>query len=204
VGETASTGVHGANRLASNSLLECIVFGAQMALLKDEVGGMKDEFTGSDFSLYPLSFSLSEVDWLSQQAKIEAIRYELPRLVWQSAGICRERLGLEQAIAQVKLWQQAFISLPLSQFLLQLPPEQPAQIDIPVNIPQVEQCLRLWSETRNLLDIAYLILKSAAFRTESRGGHYRLDYPHTDPDWQVHTLVQYEQWWKSEGLEAGG
>jgi L-aspartate oxidase len=58
----------------------------------------------------------------------------------------------------------------------------------------------LWSETRNLLDIAYLILKSAAFRTESRGGHYRLDYPNPDPNCQAHTLVQYEQWWKSEGL----
>jgi L-aspartate oxidase len=200
VGETASTGVHGANRLASNSLLECIVFGAQMALLKDEVGVTKDEFTGSDFSLYPLSFSLSERDWLSQQAKIETIRYELPRLVWQSAGICRDRQGLEQAIAQVKLWQQAFIALPLSEFLLQLPPGQPARINIPVNLPIAEQCLRLWSETRNLLDIAYLILKSAAFRTESRGGHYRLDYPNPDPNWQAHTLVQYEQWWKSEGL----
>jgi len=207
VGETASTGVHGANRLASNSLLECVVFGAQMVLLKDELGGMKDEYTGSDFSLYPLSFSLSEVDWLSQQTKIETIRYELPRLVWQSAGICREQQGLERAIAQVKLWQQAFITLPLSQFLLQLPPGQPANINIsnisanlPANFLKIEQCLRLWSETRNLLDIAYLILKSAAFRTESRGGHYRLDYPHTDPHWQAHTLIQYEQWWKSEPI----
>ena len=208
VGETASTGVHGANRLASNSLLECIVFGAQMALFKDELGEMKDEFTKSNFSLDPLSFSLSEVDWLSQQAKIETIRYELPRLVWQSAGICRDRQGLEQAIAQVKLWQQAFITLPLSQFLLQLPPGQPAQINIPVDLPHLptaEQCLRLWSETRNLLDVACLILKSAAFRTESRGGHYRLDYPDADPYWQAHTLVQYEQWWKSdEGLGTRG
>ncbi|URD48276.1 L-aspartate oxidase [Chroococcidiopsis sp. CCNUC1] len=205
VGETASTGVHGANRLASNSLLECVVFGAQMALLKDEVEGRKDEYTGSDFSLYPLSFSLSEIDWLSQQTTIEAIRYELPRLVWQSAGICREQQGLERAIAQVQLWQQAFITLPLSQFLLQLPPGQPAHINVsdlsanlPANSLEIEQSLRLWSETRNLLDIAYLILKSAAFRTESRGGHYRLDYPHTDPHWQAHTLIQYEQWWKSE------
>jgi L-aspartate oxidase len=202
VGETASTGVHGANRLASNSLLECIVFGAQMALLKDELGEMKDEFTKSNLSLDASSFSLSDVDWLNQQAKIESIRYELPRLVWQSAGICRDRQGLEQAIAQVKLWQQAFIGLPLSQFLWQLSPGQPAQINIPVDLPlhlpTADQYLRLWSETRNLLDVAYLILKSAAFRTESRGGHYRLDYPDADPRWQAHTLVQYEQWWKSD------
>ncbi|HBY76779.1 MAG TPA: L-aspartate oxidase, partial [Cyanobacteria bacterium UBA11148] len=57
--------------------------------------------------------------------------------------------------------------------------------------------LRIWGETYNLLDVAYLILKSAAFRTESRGGHYRLDYPQPDPNWQVHTLVQGKHWWKS-------
>ncbi|WP_286132604.1 hypothetical protein [Leptolyngbya sp. O-77] len=53
-------------------------------------------------------------------------------------------------------------------------------------------------ETRNLLDVAYLLVKSAAFRTESRGGHYRSDYPHSDNvDWQAHTLIQAERWWKS-------
>jgi L-aspartate oxidase len=101
---------------------------------------------------------------------------------------------LEKAIAQVKAWQQAFVALPLSQFLQKLSPAQPASF----NLPDTEQHLRLWGETRNLLDIAYLILKSAAFRTESRGGHYRLDYPKLDPEWQVHTLVQHDTWWKSE------
>ncbi len=42
----------------------------------------------------------------------------------------------------------------------------------------------------NLLDIGYLILKSAAFRTESRGGHYRSDYPETAASWEVHTVVE--------------
>jgi L-aspartate oxidase len=192
LGETASTGVHGANRLASNSLLECIVFGAQMADLKVEVGSIKDE-TESNFTLEPLSFTLSKSDWESQQAKIEALREDLPRLVWQGAGICREQEALEAAIAQVKIWQQEFTALPLSQFLLKLPPAQPAIF----NLPNPMQLLRLWAETRNLLDIAYLILKSAAFRTESRGGHYRLDYPQPNPNWQVHTLVEHENWFKS-------
>jgi L-aspartate oxidase len=57
--------------------------------------------------------------------------------------------------------------------------------------------LQLWAETRNLLDIAYLIINSAIFRTESRGGHYRTDYPHTDNSWQVHTLVQGDKWFQS-------
>ncbi|MFB2980444.1 hypothetical protein [Microseira sp. BLCC-F43] len=45
--------------------------------------------------------------------------------------------------------------------------------------------------------MAYLILKSAAFRNESRRGHYRVDYPTSAPNWQVHTLVQQEKWWTS-------
>jgi L-aspartate oxidase len=61
--------------------------------------------------------------------------------------------------------------------------------------------LRLWGETRNLLDLAALILTSAAFRTESRGGHYREDYPDTDPHWQVHTLVQGDRQWTSPPLD---
>jgi len=194
VGETASTGVHGANRLASNSLLECIVFGAQFAHLKDEVGRMKDEI--EDSTTHPSPLILSKSDWINQQTKLEALRQELPRLVWQSAGICREQKGLEAAIAQVENWQQEFAALPLSQFLLNLSPAQPAS----VSLSNAEQLLRLWGETRNLLDVAYLILKSAAFRTESRGGHYRLDYPQPEPSWQVHTLVQHDKWWKSQLL----
>lgn len=196
VGETASTGVHGANRLASNSLLECIVFGAQMAHVKDEVRRMKQEVQASEFILNPLTFSLPDAEWQSQQAQLEAIREKLPRLVWQSAGICREQSRLEVAIATVESWQQDFATLPLSQFLLSLRPNEPVKFDI----PDCDRQLRLWAETRNLLDVAYLILKSAAFRTESRGGHYRLDYPQPDPAWQVHTLVQQSQWWKSEVL----
>lgn len=190
VGETASTGVHGANRLASNSLLECIVFGAQMANIEIDT-----DLAGVDTQVeQSVEFSLSESDWQNQLALLKALRQELPRLVWQSAGICREQKGLETAIAQVETWQQEFAALPLSQFILNLPPAQPASFAL----PDTDQQLRLWAETRNLLDVGYLILKSAAFRTESRGGHYRLDYPQPDPSWQVHTLVQKDIFWKSQ------
>ncbi|MBW4453744.1 MAG: L-aspartate oxidase [Nostoc indistinguendum CM1-VF10] len=189
VGETASTGVHGANRLASNSLLECIVFGAQMGKIELENIGLP-----SETPLLPLQkFSADPSEWHIQQAQLEALREKLPRLVWESAGICREQSRLETAIATVESWQQDFAILPLSKFLLALRTAEPASFDI----PDVERQLRLWAETRNLLDVADLILKSAAFRTESRGGHYRLDYPQPDPNWQVHTLVQKHHWWKS-------
>ncbi|KYC38407.1 L-aspartate oxidase [Scytonema hofmannii PCC 7110] len=193
VGETASTGVHGANRLASNSLLECIVFGAEMAHLKDEVRKIKDELKESHFFLHPLSFILSESEWAYQQEYLEELRQKIPRLVWENAGICREQSGMEAAIATVESWQREIATLPITQFLKSLQPTQSATL----NLPNVERQIRLWAETDNLLDVAYLILKSAAFRTESRGGHYRRDYPHSDPNWQVHTLVQHTKWWKS-------
>ncbi|WP_413172712.1 L-aspartate oxidase [Anabaena azotica] len=192
VGETASTGVHGANRLASNSLLECIVFGAQMANLEDEIL-RKAQTTESASFPNPFFFELSLGDWENQQLQLEAIREKLPRLVWQSAGICREQSSLENAIATVESWQQDFANLPLSKFLQHLRPQESASF----NLPNIDQLLRLWAETHNLLDVAYLILKSAAFRTESRGGHYRLDYPQLAPEWQVHTTIQHHRWWQS-------
>ncbi|MEH2064072.1 MAG: L-aspartate oxidase [Nostoc sp.] len=189
VGETASTGVHGANRLASNSLLECIVFGAQMGQIELENIGLP-----SETPVLPLrKFSVDASEWHIQQGQLEALREKLPRLVWENAGICREESKLETAIATIESWQQDFAAFPLSQFLIALNPAEPASFDL----PDVERQLGLWAETRNLLDVADLILKSAAFRTESRGGHYRLDYPQSDPNWQVHTLVQTNYWWKS-------
>jgi L-aspartate oxidase len=121
------------------------------------------------------------------------LRGQLQQLVWQSAGICRSSAVLENAIAQVEVWQQDFAALPLSQHLMNLHPLKMVRLDL----PDADRQLRAWGEAYNLLDIAHLILKSAIFRTESRGGHYRLDYPQPDPNWQVHTLVQQNRWWKS-------
>ena len=189
VGETASTGVHGANRLASNSLLECIVFGAQMANIDLPVEGLATEVP-----MLPIrEFQTEDDEWHRQQVYLESLRQKLPRLVWHSAGISRSQSGLEAAITTVESWQRDFAALPLSQFLLSLKAAEPARL----KLPDVERQLRLWAETRNLLDVADLILKSAIFRTESRGGHYRSDYPDTDFDWQAHTLIQKNHWWKS-------
>ncbi|MGB7442348.1 MAG: L-aspartate oxidase [Coleofasciculaceae cyanobacterium] len=192
VGETASTGVHGANRLASNSLLECLVFGAQLRNLKPEDLQKVDDNCPQEVEA--LVFE-NQVDtcWATQAQQMAELRSELQRLVWQSAGICRSEAVLSEAIAQVKIWREEFTRLPLSQQLLNLPPCKTLRF----NLAGVEQQLRIWAETYNLLDVAYLILKSANFRQESRGGHYRLDHPQADPNWQVHTLVQKNRWWKS-------
>jgi L-aspartate oxidase len=190
VGETASTGVHGANRLASNSLLECLVFGAQMAHLKVEGGREKAEENEEDSGeRFVKSIGVWEI------VAIDKLRFELPQLVWQNAGICRGQADLESAIARIEIWRQEFIALPLSQTLLKLRPGK--IIDFSPADEETRLLLRNWGEVGNLLDIGYLILKSAVFRTESRGGHYRLDYPLTEVDWCRHTLIQNNNWGKS-------
>ena len=100
---------------------------------------------------------------------------------------------MKNAIAKIQSWQTQLRSLNCNQYLEQLSPSK----TIKFANPEAESNLRIYAETLNLLDIAYLILQSALFRNESRGGHYRLDYPQTDPNWQVHTIVTQGIWQKS-------
>lgn len=182
VGENASTGVHGANRLASNSLLECLVYGAQLKTLT-----LAEEIT-QVANVPPAKANLDD-DWLAPLARW---RHELPQLIWNNAGISRKQEQMEQAIAQVKGWQQQFQQLSLSRALT-LSPGKTVTLPDKVTADDV----RLWGEVGNLLAIAALILKSATFRTESRGGHYRSDHSLTQPKWQVHTLIKQSHCWQS-------
>ncbi len=188
VGETASTGVHGANRLASNSLLECIVYGAQLAKMKFGEGAADStvelQVEPQIGSKVELKVEPTDPDW------IDAQRSNLARLVWQSAGISREAATLERAIAQLQLWQQEFAAQALSVQLLN-------PVDYQV-APQDEAIVRAWGELHNLLEIGDLILRSAHLRTESRGGHYRSDFPDTAKTWEVHTIVQNHTWSTAE------
>ncbi len=179
IGETASTGVHGANRLASNSLLECIVFAAQLHQLAIEP--VRDA---------PLPTPSEEaVNWEADQEFIESIRQQLPGLMWHSAGISRQQSILEEGIAMVSAWRSQVRESAIGQYLNHLSPNNTVQFTSEAAATQ----LKLAAETLNLLDIGYWMLNSAAFRTESRGGHYRNDYPQPSADWQVHTLIQGEQ-----------
>ncbi|MEM9503122.1 MAG: L-aspartate oxidase, partial [Cyanobacteria bacterium P01_E01_bin.43] len=185
VGETASTGVHGANRLASNSLLECLVYGRQLQHL---------QLTAPPPAL-PTQIAAAALPSVStaEIATLKQIRAELPNIVWQGAGISREGKTLATAAASVAQLRSRLVELPITLAIIDSL-QHPTQ-----SIPAGDtDTLRLWSETRNLLDLAHLILKSADFRPESRGGHYRHDFPETDAAWQVHTLVQGDRWWKSQ------
>ncbi|WP_235107267.1 hypothetical protein [Acaryochloris sp. 'Moss Beach'] len=174
-------GVHGANRLASNSLLECLVFAAEFAHL---------DISSIPIADIPQTEALGSTDLKIEpqdESMLAEIRAQLPEVLWNSAGIARSGEQMQRAISQVHQWRQAFLSSPLSQQLNHISPGQTVTVN--PNIP-----VRAWAETQNLLDIGYLILKSAHFRTESRGGHYRADYPESQEQWQAHTVVEQETW----------
>jgi L-aspartate oxidase len=174
VGETASTGVHGANRLASNSLLECLVFGAQFAAMRvpsvQSIALPPPPIVAPAFELTP-----EAILWINQ------VRIDLPKLVWQAAGICRDAATLDGAIGQVAVWTEQF-----------------NQLNTPSSTPIKFAQLANWAELRNLLDVSQMLLKSAQYRTESRGGHYRSDYPTTQTNWQVHTMIQADRWYQGK------
>lgn len=186
IGETASTGVHGANRLASNSLLECLVFASQLARIESDLDGeMNGNFPPF---LEPLSLERIKInDSVAPSAhRIATCRQNLAALMWHSAGICRTQTVMESAIATIETWQNEFKNSEISQYLLNLKPLHTVQFSSPENAEYLKSLVELL----NLLDIAHLILKSAVFRTESRGGHYRLDYPKTHSEWQIHTVIK--------------
>jgi L-aspartate oxidase len=183
IGETASTGVHGANRLASNSLLECIVFAAQLTKLSP---------IKTDFAL-PIAKSTlwqGTSESTHDLTTVQSLRQALPILVWQNAGICRTQLRLETAIAQINQFQTDLSSINPIVALDRLEPDMTYALE-----PDGERLWKLAAEIRNLLDIAHLILRGAMFRQESRGGHFRADYPQTNPQWQGHTQIQDDRLW---------
>jgi len=193
LGEVASTGIHGANRLASNSLLECLVFAQQFSDMVIEPNITEEEEK-------TLTISVQTDNWDKEIGIINQLRRDLPALMWQNAGISRQGNDLQAALEQVSGWREQFYSLEIGQFLLNLTPDKIIQLpvnEVTLREEQAEKQLKMATEMLNLLDVAFLILQSAGFRTESRGGHYRSDYPETNSAWQVHTLVQNKRFWQS-------
>lgn len=191
VGEVSCTGVHGANRLASNSLLECLVFGAEFANIEIQPGVVPESPVREAIDTAQIW-----LNWPQQRHLCQHIRQELPKLMWQTAGIARQADELQSGITQVEKWQQELDQLPISQAIHNFHPQQ--IITWPNSVTQDD--LRTWAETGNLLNIGRLILTSALLRTESRGGHFRTDFPQTMADWQVHIAVSGQVWQKSPAL----
>lgn len=155
-GETACTGVHGANRLASNSLLEVVVFGKRIV-----------ERTMQAKKISPLPKS-TKVEYysLSQRNTLKSItNVNLPNLqtlMWDKVGIIRNGKNLAKAADILYNWQCALF--------------QPTD--------------RTSYELKNMILNARLITEAALIREESRGAHFRTDFPNSSPDWQKHIVFK--------------
>ncbi len=156
-GEVACTGVHGANRLASNSLLEAIVFSRR--IIEKTVNKVKDKDPNTE-QIRDMQVSLSQrpVPKILPVPGLAALQ----QLHWEKAGIIRDRDGLNQAAGVLAGWQN---SLPE-------PNDQPSY------------------ELSNLILTGRLLTEAACIREESRGAHYRSDFPETLPKWKCHIVWQ--------------
>ncbi len=159
-GEVTSSGLHGSNRLASNSLLEGLVFG-----LRAGEGAATAALEQADsFTALPLSS-----DWPHREQSEEDdlnladLRNSLTSLMWRNVGIERNAEDLKTAAEQVEFWDRYASHREF-------------------------QGVEGW-ELQNMLLVARLLIASATARTESRGVHYRSDYPETDPAQASHIAV---------------
>jgi L-aspartate oxidase len=161
VGEVACTGVHGANRLASNSLLEAVVFAEHAA-------ADMAHLTPVDFSKVPplddmLQVGTEEPD----MERVSQLTRELQTCMWEDVGIVRTNAGLSRALDKI----------------LSIKEEAEAEF---------RRCRLAGAllELRNMATAAELIVRCAIMRKESRGLHYNIDYPNTDPAWAHDTIIE--------------
>jgi len=150
IGETAFTGLHGANRMASNSLLECMVFAISAS---KDIRNLLDQ--APEIPAIP-DWDESQVTDSDEAVVISHNWEELRRFMWDYVGIVRTDKRLQRATHRVNLLKQEILEY---------------YGNFKVNNDLIE--------LRNLLQIAELIIRCALSRKESRGLHYTLDYPDT-------------------------
>ncbi|HDR7049052.1 L-aspartate oxidase [Escherichia coli] len=148
IGEVSYTGLHGANRMASNSLLECLVYGWSAA--EDITRRMPDAHSVS--TLPP--WDESRVENPDERVVIQHNWHELRLFMWDYVGIVRTTKRLERALRRITMLQQEI-------------DEYYAHFRVSNNL----------LELRNLVQVAELIVRCAMMRKESRGLHFTLDYP---------------------------
>ncbi|MFC1920239.1 L-aspartate oxidase [Chloroflexota bacterium] len=152
-GETACAGVHGANRLASNSLLDAVVFSKR--IIKMTTG---DIAAGTEIA-HDKTYHLLNKE-LSTPAAVMPGFSALQTLHWNKVSIIRNREGLNQAAAELAAWQK----------ILPQPADRPSY------------------ELSNLILTGRLVTEAAIIREESRGAHFRTDFPENMPGWRRHII----------------
>ncbi|MFL6088660.1 MAG: L-aspartate oxidase [Aeromicrobium sp.] len=152
VGEVACNGLHGANRLASNSLLEGAVYGRRV-VEAFAMGDAQDPFEPSWADPMPVDFGGGDENGEAFQ------RSDLQQLMWDAAGLSRNAADLGEAAAELAGWRA----------------------------PDVTDAKS--AEDANLLVVARAVIASALARRESRGGHYRTDFPEADSAQARHSSV---------------
>jgi L-aspartate oxidase len=146
-GEVACTGVHGANRLASNSLLEGLVFGARAG----EIAAADSRQWTADGRQ---SKTVESAIHYSRSAIATAVKKRVKKLMWERVGILREKDSLKRAISEFEQIADSNLS----------------------------------TSSRNFVTLAMLVAKAALWREESRGGHFRTDFPEQQEAFRVHSI----------------
>ncbi|QNG29444.1 L-aspartate oxidase [Synechococcus sp. LTW-R] len=175
VGEVASSGVHGANRLASNSLMECLVYARQLREIElSPAGPTRDEPTVTALSAAEPSSSLETIARQTEQ---------LRQLCWQVAGVERDGHALLAGYRACRQLEGELSGQPLLQVLQSLDKVRA------VKLPQDQaRWLGRAHDLQQRATVAALLMESALFRAESRGGHFRVDVPAQQPFWRRHSL----------------
>ena len=181
VGEVASTGVHGANRLASNSLMECLVFARQLRQIEPPP------------ALTPLNAAHRPISGLpvptgEQFRQLEHSLQQLRSLCWQVAGVERQGSQLRQGLKRMQPLRQQIQQDHWLETITAIPPSQCTNLD-------TTECawISRAHDLRQRLVVTQLLLEAALFRQESRGGHFRVDAPAAQPFWQRHSVQRRHQ-----------
>ncbi len=184
-GEVACTGVHGANRLASNSLLECLVYGARAGTNAAMFAASQVPDHLPDIPMLGDTLTSDEIDLTFIEAAKNAIRETL----WENVSIERNGEDLSQTLAELQ-------DLTVSLGDLQATPEETVEkVDSMDPVYSVSPTLLQTTdiemiEAVNMLNVALMITQSALIRTESRGAHFRADFPtQNDTDWHRRILL---------------
>jgi fumarate reductase flavoprotein subunit len=174
-GETACVSINGANRLGSNSLTECLVFGARAGRAAAEYASREMEINPRIIAQKTDEHRRLDHELLEGKGRerIADIRDEMQKVMEESAGIYRGGPSLDAGVATMRRLQERAAQLALDDKSRTFNTERIAALEL-----------------FNMLDVAEAIVNSAAWRTESRGAHQRTDFPKRDDErFLAHTLI---------------